>query len=41
MATRYPLTKDLLEKVRVAREDGAYCQFAIENPRGLVVRVRN
>lgn len=41
MALRYPLTKDLIEKVREQRKAGAVCQFAIENPRGLALRVRN
>lgn len=38
---RYALTQDLLQKVRKERDAGANCQFAIDNPRGLNIRVRN
>ena len=41
MAARYALTQDLLQKVRQRRDAGTDCQFAIDNPRGLNVRVRN
>jgi hypothetical protein len=37
---RYALTKDLLQKAAQKRDDDAECQFAIDNPRGLTIRVR-
>ena len=40
MAKRHPLTKELLNHARTDRDAGRECQFAIESPRGLTVRVR-
>src|SRR5258708_12104980 len=37
---RYALTKDLLHDAAQKRDDDAECQFAIDNPRGLSIRVR-
>jgi hypothetical protein len=37
---RYALTKDLLQDAAQKRDDDAECQFAIDNPRGLSIRVR-
>lgn len=37
---RFALTQALLAEVRRARDAGENCQFAIDNPRGLFVRVR-
>jgi len=37
---RYALTKDLLQDAARKRDDDAECQFAIDNPRGLSIRVR-
>ena len=37
---RYALTKDLLRDAAEKRDAGADCQFAIDNPRGLSIRVR-
>jgi len=41
MAARCALTQELLQKVRQQRDAGVDCQFAIDNPRGLFLRVRN
>ena len=38
---RYALTKDLLSDAGEKRDAGAECQFAIDNPRGLSIRVRS
>jgi hypothetical protein len=38
---RYALTKDLLRDAGEERDSGRECQFAIDNPRGLTVRVRS
>jgi integrase len=37
---RYALTKDLLRDAREKHDTGEECQFAMDNPRGLSVRVR-
>lgn len=37
---RYALTKDLLRDAGEKRDTGEECQFAIDNPRGLSIRVR-
>jgi hypothetical protein len=37
---RYALTKDVLRDAAEKRDAGADCQFAIDNPRGLSIRVR-
>jgi hypothetical protein len=41
MAKRYALAKELLAEVRQKRDTGIDFQFAIDNPRGLSIRVRN
>lgn len=41
MAKRYALDKELLTEVRQKRDAGIDCQFAIDHPRGLSIRVRN
>src|ERR1700730_13232145 len=38
---RYALTKDLLREACKERDARKDCQFAIDNPRGLSIRVRN
>jgi hypothetical protein len=40
LCRRFALTQALLAEVRRARDAGENCQFAIDNPRGLFVRVR-
>jgi integrase len=37
---RHPLTKELLNDARNKRDAGEECQFAIEDPRGLSLRIR-
>lgn len=40
-APRHALTRDLIEAARSARDRGTDTSFAIDNPRGLFIRVRN
>lgn len=40
-AERHALTRSLLDKARQARKNSLDCQFAIDNPRGTLIRVRN